>query len=69
MPPVNIFVVETILLPEARRDQVNVEGATKLLSRMLSAVDAGLEGREFLLVHSAARISSISPMSRPTSDV
>ena len=48
MPPVNIIVVETILLPEARRNQVNVDRAVKLLSRMLTAVDAGLEGRDFL---------------------
>ncbi len=48
MPPVNIIVVETILLPPERRNQVNVDRATKLLSRMLSAVDAHLQGREFL---------------------
>ncbi len=48
MPPVNIIVVETILLPKERRNQVNVDRAVKLLSRMLSAVETGLEGREFL---------------------
>ena len=48
MPPVNIIVVETLLLPPDRRNQVNVERATKLLSRMLSAVDAHMAGREFL---------------------
>ncbi len=48
MPPVNIIVVETILLPKERRNQVNVDRAVKLLSRMLGAVDAGLEGREFM---------------------
>ena len=48
MPPVNTIVVETILLPEDRRNQVNVDRATKLLTRMLSAVDAHLDGREFL---------------------
>jgi glutathione S-transferase len=48
MPPVNIIVVETILLPPERRNQVNVDRAVKLLSRMLTAVDAGLQGREFL---------------------
>ena len=48
MPPVNIIVVETILLPPERRNQVNVDRATKLLSRMLSAVDAHLTEREFL---------------------
>ena len=48
MPPVNIIVVETILLPPERRNQVNVDRATELLSRMLSAVDAHLMEREFL---------------------
>lgn len=48
MPPVNIIVVETILLPAERRNQANVDRATKLLSRMLSAVDVHLGGREFL---------------------
>ena len=48
MPPVNIIVVETVLLPPERRNQVNVDRATKLLTRMLGAVDARLEGREFL---------------------
>jgi len=48
MPTVNIIVVETILLPKERRNQVNVDRAVKLLSRMLGAVDAGLEGCEFM---------------------
>ena len=48
MPPVNIIVVETILLPKERRNQVNVDRAVKLLSRMLGAVDAGLQGREYM---------------------
>jgi glutathione S-transferase len=48
MPPVNIIVVETILLPPERRNQVNVDRAVKLVSRMLSAVDTALEGQEFL---------------------
>jgi glutathione S-transferase len=48
MPPVNTIVVETILLPPERRNQANVDRAVKLLSRMLSAVDSGLAGREFL---------------------
>ena len=48
MPPVNIIVVETILLPPERRNQVNVDRAVKLMTRMLTAVDAGLQGREFL---------------------
>ncbi len=48
MPPVNTIVVETILLPEERRNQTNVDRATNLLTRMLGAVESGLEGREFL---------------------
>ena len=48
MPQINVIVVETILLPEERRNQVNVDRATKLLNRMLTAVDQHLEGREFL---------------------
>ncbi len=48
MPPVNTIVVETILLPPERRNQVNVDRASRLLSRMLGAVDAALAGREYL---------------------
>ncbi len=48
MPPVNIIVVETILLPPERRNDGNVVRATKLLGQMLSAVDAHMEGREYL---------------------
>lgn len=48
MPPVNTIVVETILLPPERRNDVNVERATKLLGRMLSAVDTHLTDREYL---------------------
>ena len=48
MPPVNSIVVETILLPPERRNQGNVDRAVKLLSRMLGAVNEGLEGREYL---------------------
>ena len=48
MPPVNIIVVETILLPPERRNQGNVDRATKLLGQMLSAVDQHLAGRDYL---------------------
>jgi glutathione S-transferase len=48
MPPINTIVVETVLLSPERRNQVNVDRATKLLSRMLASVDAGVRGREFL---------------------
>jgi len=46
MPPINTIVVETVLLSPERRNQV--DRATKLLSRMLASVDAGVRGREFL---------------------
>ena len=48
MPQINIIVVETIFLPEERRNQTNVDRATKLLTRMLTAVDMHLQDREFL---------------------
>jgi glutathione S-transferase len=48
MPPINTIVVETVLLPKERRNQVNVDRAVKLLSRMLSAVDRALVGHKFL---------------------
>ena len=48
MPPVNTIVVETILLPPERRNDDNVNRATKLLSRMLQAVDTHMEGREYI---------------------
>ncbi len=48
MPQVNVIVVETILLPPERRNQANVDRATKLLGRMLGAVEEGLKGRTYL---------------------
>ena len=48
MPPVNTIVVETILLPPERRNDVNVERARKLLVRSLEAVDEHMSGREYL---------------------
>ncbi|MEM1299160.1 MAG: glutathione S-transferase family protein [Pseudomonadota bacterium] len=48
MPQVNIIVVETRFLPPEKRNDVNVARATKLLTRMLGAVDAHMEGREYL---------------------
>ena len=48
MPQVNIIVVESILLPEERRNKVNLDRATKLVTRMLTAVDEGLEGEEYI---------------------
>ncbi|MFT5489607.1 MAG: glutathione S-transferase [Alphaproteobacteria bacterium] len=48
MPPVNTIVVETVFLSEERRNQVNIDRATKLLSRMLGAVEGRLAGRDYL---------------------
>ncbi len=48
MPQVNIIVVETLFLPEEKRNQVNVDRATRLLSKMLSAVDERLMDRAYL---------------------
>ena len=48
MPQVNIIVVETKFLPPEKRNETNVARATKLLTRMLAAVDAHMEGRAFL---------------------
>ena len=48
MPSVGTIVVETILLPEERKNQVNVDRATKLLTTALGAVDRHMEGREYL---------------------
>jgi len=48
MPQVNIIVVERWFLPEEKRNQTNLDRATRLLTRMLVAVDRGLEGREYL---------------------
>ena len=48
MPQINIIVVETIFLPEERRNQTNVDRATKLLTRMLTTIDLHMQDREFL---------------------
>ena len=48
MPPVNTIVVETVFLSEERRNQVNIDRATKMLTRMLTAIEQHLEGREYL---------------------
>jgi len=48
MPPVNTIVVETLFLSEERRNQVNIDRATKLLGRMLGAVDGQLADHEYL---------------------
>lgn len=48
MPPINNYVVETILLPPERRNEENAARALKLLNRTLAAVEAHMEGCEFI---------------------
>jgi glutathione S-transferase len=48
MPQVNVIVVETRFLPPEKRNPENLARATKLLTRMLDAVEAALAGREYL---------------------
>ena len=48
MPPVNTIVVQTILLPEERRDASVLAQATKLLTRMLTAVEKELGGQDYI---------------------
>jgi len=48
MPPVNAIVVQTVLLPEERRSEVALAQATKLLGRMLTAVEQELSGQDYL---------------------
>lgn len=48
MPPINNYVVETILLPPERRNRELAARALKLLNRVLGAAEAHMEGREFI---------------------
>lgn len=48
MPPINNYVVETILLPPERRNDEIAARALKLLNRVLVAAEAHMEGREFI---------------------
>ena len=49
MPPINAYVVETILLPPDRRSETHAGRALRLLNRTLGPVEAQLEGRDYLL--------------------
>lgn len=49
MPPMNTYVVETILLPPERRTEINVKRSVKLLGQMLTAVNTQLGDRNFLV--------------------
>lgn len=48
MPPVNAYVVETILLPPERRNEVNVKRAAKLMNTMLTTLETHMERRDWL---------------------
>ena len=48
MPPINNYVVETILLPPERRNDEIAARSLKLLNRVLIAAEAHMEGREFI---------------------
>lgn len=49
MPPINIIVVNTLLLPPDRQDQNALAQAKRLLSKALTPVDAALEGKDYLI--------------------
>lgn len=48
MPPINTYVVETILLPPERQNKEIAARALKLLNRTLGAVEGHMEGREYI---------------------
>ncbi|MEQ8345147.1 MAG: glutathione S-transferase family protein [Sneathiellaceae bacterium] len=48
MPPINNYVVETILLPPDRRNPELAARALKLLNRTLAAAEAHMAGRDFI---------------------
>ena len=49
MPPVNTLVVETKILPKEKSNPVNIARATKLLGKMLAAVEIELVGKDYLV--------------------
>lgn len=49
MPPINTIVVQTILLPEDRRDATALGQAQRLLTKALGPVDEALGGRDYLI--------------------
>ena len=48
MPPINNYVVETILLAPERRNEEIAARSLRLLNRTLGAAEAHMEGREFI---------------------
>ena len=49
MPPINTIVVQTVLLPEDRRDETVLNQAKRLLSKSLEPVNNALEGKKYLI--------------------
>jgi len=49
MPPINTIVVQTILLPEDRRDATVLGQAQRLLTKALAPVDEALAGKDYLI--------------------
>lgn len=49
MPPINTIVVQTVLLPEDRRDPVALGQAQRLLTKALAPVNDALDGKEYLI--------------------
>lgn len=49
MPPVNTVVVQTILLPEDRRDATVLGQAQRLLTKALAPIDEALAGKDYLI--------------------
>ena len=49
MPPINTIVVQTILLPEDRRDETVLKQAKSLLTKALIPVDETLNNKEYLI--------------------
>ncbi len=49
MPPMNTIVVQTIILPEERRNPDILGQAQRLLAKVLIPVNESLEGKEYLI--------------------
>lgn len=49
MPPVNTIVVQTIILPEERRDATVLGQAQRLLTKAWGPVNDALEGKDYLI--------------------
>jgi glutathione S-transferase len=49
MPPMNQIVVQTVLLPPDRRDEVVLNQAKNLLSKSLNPINTNLEGKNYLI--------------------